>query len=458
MFQELKKAKTLKEIYTILGIAPFEKAAFILLCVWCLLPIYAAIDQMHYGLSDLSMLGKLYATMEGYRMGFQFVGSLSLIFAVFYLLGRIVMNRGQILKKIKSEPWHFLLLAMLLWSCISTLLSDDIVTSFQGTQYRFDGLKSYFYYAAMYVCAFIVFQSNKRKLVFNIFTMVANITGLILILQDFGVKLVNQCFFQDERSAMFFQFNHTGYFLNMSIVCLMGLYIYESKLWLRIYYAFALAFQVYAILVNSTFGAYLGSCCALVMIWVFFIRKNRKFSYRLLIPVLIVFAISFASYMGWVPTSSGEDMKVNLQELTADAQNILEDPSEAKRAGHGRMTLWQQGLKMIPRRPIFGYGPEQMDKELSAIMWVDRPDNEFIQHAVFLGIPGLLFYLGALITLFIRQWIHMRKLDDTTLIAAGCVVAYLVSSLFGNTMFYTVPYLYMFLAMASGRNAEECEK
>ena len=194
------------------------------------------------------------------------------------------------------------------------------------------------------------------------------------------------------------------------------------------------------------------------MIWVFFIRKNRKFSYRLLTPVLIVFAISFASYMGWVPTSSGEDMKVNLQELTADAKDILEDPSEAKRAGHGRMTLWQQGLKMIPRRPIFGYGPEQMDKELSAIMWVDRPDNEFIQHAVFLGIPGLLFYLGALITLFTRQWIHMRKLDDTTLIAAGCVVAYLVSSLFGNTMFYTVPYLYMFLAMASGRNTEECEK
>lgn len=71
---------------------------------------------------------------------------------------------------------------------------------------------------------------------------------------------------------------------------------------------------------------------------------------------------------------------------------------------------------MILQRPIFGYGPEQLDEELSEIMWVDRPGNEFIQHAVFLGIPGLLFYLAALITLFIRQWIHMRKLDNIILI------------------------------------------
>lgn len=458
MFQELKKCKTLKEIYTILGTKPFETAAFVLVLLWCLLPVWSAHEYFYWGIVGVNDMQKNYATMEGYKIAMQFVGSLSLVFACFYLLGRVVMNKGQILNKIKSEPWHFCLLAMLLWSCISTLLSDDIQTSFQGTSYRFDGLKSYFFYAAMYVCAFIVVGSKRKRVICDVFAIVASYVSLLVILQDFGNKFLNQCFVGGPRTAMFFQFNHTGYFLNLGIVCLMGLYVYETRLGLRIYYAVSLAFQLYAILVNSTFGSYLGSLCALIMVIVFYLRKNRKFSYKILVPVLIFFLISAASYMGYVPTSSGQDMRVNLMELFSDAKNIWDDPLEAKDAGHGRMTLWQQGLKMIPKRPIFGYGPEQMDEELSKIMWVDRPDNEFIQHAVFLGIPGLLFYLGALISLFIRQWKNMRKLEDMTLVAAGCVVAYLVSSLFGNSMFYTVPYLYMFLALASGRNIEECEK
>lgn len=452
MFQELKECKTLKEIYTILGNAPFENTAFVLVLLWCLLPVWSFGEHVYWGIVGRNYLEKSFATMEGYKIAMQFVGSLSLVFVIFYLLGRIVMNRGQIWQKVKNEPWHFCLLAMLLWSCISTLMSDDISTSFHGTEYRFDGLKSYFFYAAMYVCAFIVANTKRKRVVCDVFTLVANLVSLLVILQDFGNPFLNQCFVGGPRMAMFYQFNHTGYFMNLGIVCVMGLYVYEKKLGLRIYYALSLAFQIFGILVNSTFGSYLGSFCALIMVLVFFVRKNGKFSINLLVPVIIFFLISAASYVGWVPTSSGQDMRVNLMELFSDTQDILDNPLDAKDAGHGRMTLWQQGLKMIPRRPIFGYGPEQLDEELSEIMWVDRPDNEFIQHAVFLGIPGLLFYLAALVTLFIRQWIHMRKLDDITLVAAGCVVAYLVSSLFGNTMFNTVPYLYMFWAFAAGRD------
>ena len=40
MFEELKKCKTLKEIYTILGTKPFEKAAFILVLLWVFLPTF----------------------------------------------------------------------------------------------------------------------------------------------------------------------------------------------------------------------------------------------------------------------------------------------------------------------------------------------------------------------------------------------------------------------------------
>ena len=106
---------------------------------------------------------------------------------------------------------------------------------------------------------------------------------------------------------------------------------------------------------------------------------------------------------------------------------------------------------MIPKRPVFGYGPEMLDEELAEVMWVDRPDNELIQYGIFLGIPGLAFYLISLIWLFVNQWKKINDLDTITIVAAGCVIGYLISSLFGNSMFYTTPYFFMILAFSSGR-------
>lgn len=300
--------------------------------------------------------------------------------------------RGQLLCKLKAEPWHLFLLLMLFWSCISTLLSDDVATSFYGTTYRFDGLKSYFFYAAVYVCALLVVRGEHKKKLFDIFINVANIVSLIVIFKDSGVSFINQCFL-DKRAAVFFHFNHTGYYLGMSIACVMGLYLYEERCKRRIWYIFSMAFRIYGILVNSTLGSFLGVIAALVMILVFFVRKNGHFAWRMLMPVLVVLLLSTASYYGYVPTSSGQDMKVNLETLFGDVKDILENPLEATGAGHGRMKLWQEGLKMIPERPIFGYGPEQLNEEYAKNMWVDRPDNEFIQHAIFLGIPCFILLL-----------------------------------------------------------------
>ena len=450
MFKQLKECKTLKEIYTILGTEPFEKVAFILVVAWCLLPFYSAIEHFYWGIVGVNDLQKEFAVMEGYRIIMQLVGDFSFYFSIFYLLGRVAVNRGTIFHKLKQEPWHFLLLMMLLWSCISTLLSDDIATSFYGTSYRFDGLKSYFYYAAAYVCAFIVIQSKRRKKVMNVFTGVASLISVILILQDWGVQFVTQGFL-DERSAVFFHFNHAGYYLNLSIVCLMGLYLFENTRKWRIYYTLSMILQIYALLVNSTLGGFLGTCGALVMLLLFFVRSQGKLSWRMVTPVMVVILLSVASYMGLVPTSSGEDMRVNLETMTQDASKFVGDTSNVKYAGHGRVELWQQSLKMVRERPIFGYGPEQVNESYMEHLWTNRASNEFIQYAVFLGVPGVLFYLVALFWLFIHQWLYMKRLDTTTLVAAGCVIAYLISAMFGNTMFYTTPYFYMFLAFAAGR-------
>ena len=102
----------------------------------------------------------------------------------------------------------------------------------------------------------------------------------------------------------------------------------------------------------------------------------------------------------------------------------------------------------IKERPLLGYGP---DSDVIALTGTDRPHNEFIQHALFLGIPALIMYIAALVTLFLHQIKHLRKLNYTVLIAAGVVIGYLAGSITGNTMFYTTYYFFMMLGFAAGR-------
>lgn len=448
MFQELKKCKTLKELFSTLGVAPFEKAAYILLIVWCLLPLISTVHRMYWAVVAINEMQQRHAVENGYKLAMQFVGSLSLYVAIFYLISRISVLGKGIWYKLKQQPWNVFLILMLFWSCISTLLSDDLNRSFFGSLYRFEGLQTYFYYAGAFVCALMVSKANLRKNILFLFICVANIVSLLIILQDFGNVFLNKCFLE-PGAGMFFHLNHAGHYLNLGIVCSMGAYLYEERRIYSFFFVFSMAFQIYGILVNSTLGSFIGTCCALIMILVFFVRKNGKFAIRMMMPVIIVILLVVASYMGYVPTSSGEDMKANFELLVDNGKEFVEDGGVIENIGHRRVFLWKQGLLMIPKRPIFGYGPEQLDKELSEEMWVDRPDNEFIQHAVFLGVPGLLFYITSLVLLFIRQWRNIKELDITTLIAAGCVIAYLVSSLFGNSMFYTTCYLYIFLAFSS---------
>jgi O-antigen ligase len=89
------------------------------------------------------------------------------------------------------------------------------------------------------------------------------------------------------------------------------------------------------------------------------------------------------------------------------------------------MRLWKACLKMIPESPILGYGPEQLNEKYSGELGgvlaggTDRPENEYIQYMVFMGIPGLVMYMGALISMMICQLKKIKKMELITIASAG---------------------------------------
>ena len=144
-----------------------------------------------------------------------------------------------------------------------------------------------------------------------------------------------------------------------------------------------------------------------------------------------------------------------LSTFSHDVNSVVSDAEDADGAGTGRMRLWKACLKMIPESPILGYGPEQLNEKYSDVFrgslagGTSRPENEYIQYMVFMGIPGFAMYIGALISMMICQLKKIKKLELITIASAGCALAYAAGACFGNSMYYTTPYFYMFLGMTA---------
>lgn len=450
MWQRLKECKTAREIYKTLEPTRLENNAEKLLCLWCLLPVFAL--EWHYVLVYWRSKGlwSSFFVPDFWQGAMHLLGILTFLLAAVVVMGRLAFDRNHVLWMLKKEPWHFLLLGMLLWSVMSTVLCEDPERAFKGSAYMDDGLRSYFFYAAVMVAGFLITSQVKQQKVMEVFSLTANVNALLMMMQEWEVPVLADSL-SYPRSGIFCNANHLAYYLSMSILCLAGLYLYEESTRKRVLLALSMALQVYALIVNDTFGCYLAVVVGIAAAAIFYVCRKGRWSHCVWVPIGIVLVLSACSCLGWIPSSSGRTLWDNFMIFFYDVNRVAENVEEAGSAGSGRVLLWMTALEMIPERPLFGYGPEMLYGEYARITGFDRPHNEYIQHAVFLGIPALIMYLAALITMFIHQWKHLPKLQESTIIAAGAVVAYLFSALFGNTMFYTTPYFFMLLGFAAGR-------
>ena len=288
------------------------------------------------------------------------------------------------------------------------------------------------------MCTHIVKEAKYRKYIFNTYAVTAVILGICLLLQDNHLLYMQKIFVYD-RATVFSQFNHFGYYLNMSILVMTGLFLTSDIKKNEIMYAAGIAFQLFCLLVNNTFGAYLGSMFGVIAVCIMYVVRTNNIK-KILVPIIIYISLSTVSMSGIIPSSSGQNLKVNLSTFSHDVNAVASNAEDADGAGTGR---------------ILGYGPEQLNEKYSGELGgvlaggTDRPENEYIQYMVFMGIPGLVMYMGALISMMICQLKKIKKMELITIASAGCALAYAAGACFGNSMYYTTPYFYMFLGMTA---------
>lgn len=415
----------------------YDKVSFYLLLAWVTMPIFILIGQ---ALRIEQVIGNLFL------MYITILGLVTLVFVLLYSYMIYRVNGNNYFRKnLVKRPWNLAFLAMLIWGLLASLLADDLMLAFYGTVYRNDGFFTYCIYAAIYCCAQINSNENLRKNILQCFILSSLPLCLVTILQYFNCSTAFLGIYYQERllsnmqyASIFYNTNHYGYYLTMIISVSAGLYWQSKRTLEQAFYIFVFALNTWCLIINNTFGSYLAVFFICIIAPALLYRKSKKINKtKSMIPLMLFLFLTI---------SSSQIVTNNFQVLSTDLKNIAVDNSSAKNAGSKRWELWTSGLKMIKDRPVFGYGPENLGKEyLARDIDQDRPHNEYLQHALFLGIPALIFYMIAIFMLLKNWLINLRNLTNTTFISGLAVVAYLCSAFFGNTMFYTSIYLFLLL-------------
>ena len=413
----------------------------ILLLLWMIMPVLQTFNVIY----ETIELDKWYFTLM------KTIGGVGIALAVISIYDKIKHseNKKQYLKELIPI---FLFILYMIWTLIACYKSTFPERAFNGTSYRKEGYFMYINYAGYFLCAFLLQNKTYRKILLNIFLMVT-IFLIVISRATLGGKILPQYFVNNEiEDSVFHQFNHYGYYLTMALICSLGLFLKEKNKSLKIFYVLVYTVIVYATIYNNTFGCYLAVCIFLIMYAIYALLKktDRK---------LIFTAIAIFTILSCVTFQDGKNVAYkNLSEFAFDIKSIItkilnldvedeEMEENFESAGTDRMKLWVNGIKFIQKKPIIGYGPETLRHQylINSRIDQDRPHNLIIYLACVSGIPGMLLYMtavGIIVAKGIKKLLSENK-DGTIYLII--IITYLISSMFGNSMYYTSPYFFIFL-------------
>ncbi len=347
------------------------------------------------------------------------------------------------LKLLMKRAVPFLLLSLLaVCMIISSLVNGMSGSAVYGDMYRFESLNTFLIYIFVFFwCGMLLCEEKYRLIVFRACLAGSVALGIMALIWKFVYQF--KWFYGIGLSAVFHQFNHYAYYLLVCLSLAGALYISERRRGLKIFYLVAFLINTIVLILNDTFGCQLAAICVLVFQVILKWKSGKEYRRDAIMILVLYFAITIAVSFAYTGVLR------NFTQFFADIGKVTSDSESAGSAGTGRWTLWTHTVQYISEKPIWGWGvegiSERLDMETHGVN--TRSHCEFLTYAAFFGIPAALLYISACAYVVIDR---LRKLSTTrpgayAALIAGC--AYLASSVFGNTMYYTTPFVYLLLGI-----------
>ena len=128
-----------------------------------------------------------------------------------------------------------------------------------------------------------------------------------------------------------------------------------------------------------------------------------------------------------------------------------EDENAVADIGSGRGILWEKAWIMALQRPLFGYGLENIKYEYDEQFGINegRSHNLILQLAATTGIVGMLLYVVGIASIWIKKLKYIKTWDMYECLGMFVIVSYIISSIVGNSAFYTSGYFYIFVGFVT---------
>ena len=369
-------------------------------------------------------------------------------------------NKKEFLKKIIPI---FFFTAYMIWTLVSCIFEENKKNVFEGTEYRKEGYFMYLNYAGFFLCAFLLDSDKLRKTILNTMIVVTTLMAILNLLVSLKINPVffNMYFVNTSRKTAYFSnFNHYGYFLMISLMACFGMYVTEKNKKVKVLYLISFAFISYMLIYNNTFGCYLAVAISLILYTIYVIIKKKNVVTTLCaILIFVILSCTVKENNINLAYYNIKGIVKDIKAIVTRVINIKDDDDDEiekdfEKAGTSRVKLWKYGLQFFAENPILGYGPDNLDSKYDSVGIIDqdRPHNLLIQLATTSGLPGLILYVTAVGIIIIKGIKEFLKKDEKGQIFLLVVITYLISAMFGNSMYYTSPYFFIFLGFLMNSN------
>lgn len=369
-------------------------------------------------------------------------------------------NKKEFLKKIIPI---FFFTAYMIWTLISCIFAENKKNVFEGTGYRKEGYFMYLNYAGFFLCAFLLDSDQLRKIILNTIIVVTTLMAILSLCVSMKINPVffNMYFVNTSRKTAYFSnVNHYGYFLMISLMACFGMYVTEKNKKVKVLYLISFAFISYMLIYNNTFGCYLAVAISLILYTIYVIIKKKNVVTTLCaILIFVILSCTVKENNKNLAYYNIKGIVKDIKAIVTRVINIKDDDDDEiekdfEKAGTSRVKLWKYGLQFFAENTILGYGPDNLDAKYDSVGIIDqdRPHNLLIQLATTSGLPGLILYVTAVGIIIIKGIKEFLKKDEKGQIFLLVVITYLISAMFGNSMYYTSPYFFIFLGFLMNSN------
>lgn len=379
----------------------------------------------------------------------------------------IVIYVYKIIKKeVKLNYYDMIVFLILILLMIVTNNSIDIDTSIWGTYKRNEGFLSI-------LCYYLLLLNSKSldekqvNIVIKTFFGVGITQFVYCLLQVFFRFPGLQLFSLNDVNYMAMGFQGNPNFLGSYCIMLLGLalmlYLVKGE---RKYFWLSIIFFINLILAQST-----GPFFAFIILFIFmivFMKIKNIINWKKIGIVCASFILTFIVVSNGVELYCKKvfnDKIVSSYTIKGDILNTLnlfgvskgnnKENITIEDYGSGRITIWKNALKVVPKYfwlgsgiDTFGYVYSQNNEGL----YYDKAHNEYLQILITEGIFSLILYLSLLLTLFVDGIKSNNKLVWILMMA---FVGYALQAFLNIRVNTVAPTFYIIMGMMAGLISQE---